>query len=176
MIVVFLMFRVLFNRYYELNERCFLPTSESNEFTRRVVPLGGRPVTAFNLPWRYLPELQDSTIGARQSAVSLSLALFEANPMDQLYRIHVALLGVNRGASAYLYGDNAVTGQPMLLGFDDHFALFFGLWMAADIPDARYLKRVIEECAPRAALSSTFEYAFTNLEAVVMHVEQLSAD
>jgi hypothetical protein len=47
--------------------------------------------------------------------------------------------------------------------------------MAADIPDAHYLKQVIEDCAPKAALSSPFEYAFANLEGVVMHVDQLSA-
>jgi hypothetical protein len=60
------------------------------------------------------------------------------------------------------------------LGFDDHFALLFGIWLAAEIPDAFYLRWMIDRFAPKATLSSPFEYAIANLEGVVMHVVQLT--
>jgi hypothetical protein len=186
MILVFRLFRVIFNRYYELDPGRFAPTNESDKFVKRVVRLSDGPAMEFNLPWDYLPNLEDRTIPIRelfqndpiygQSARSLSLALFEPNPMDQLFRMHTALLGVSRGADFHVHGANPVRGQPALLGFDDHFAIFFGIWLASEIPDAHYLKHVIEGCVPKAALSSPFEYALANLEAVVMHLRQLSAD
>jgi hypothetical protein len=79
-----------------------------------------------------------------------------------------------RAAGADLHSGRGQNGQPSLLGFDDHFPLLFGIWLAAEIPDALYLRWMIDRFAPKAALSSPFEYVMANLEGVVMHVVQLT--
>jgi hypothetical protein len=178
-VLMLLIFRLLFNRMYERDPHRFAPRADSAEFVRRAVAIGGDSADSQPLPWRFLPKIVDRSVSMRElfqgdpiyaaASAELSLALFECNPLDQLYRIHKALLGVNKGADVHI----GRCGKSSLLGFDDHFAILFGIWMASEIPDACYLKWMIDSYAPKGSLSSPFEYALANLEGVVLHVEQI---
>jgi hypothetical protein len=178
-VLALVVFRVLFNRAYEQDTNRFAPGPESAAFVRTAAAIGDGPASALALPWVFLPEGsdEDGPLRAiftsdpiyREASEEFSMALFEPNPMDQIHRIHSGLLAVARGASKH-----SPEMASMLLGFDDHFTLSFGSWMCSEMPDAQYLWRMIDQYAPKNVLSSTFEYAVTYLEVVVLHIKQFS--
>jgi hypothetical protein len=111
LVLLLLMFRVLFNRCYEKNGEKFVATEESAGFLKKMERLGEEPASGFCLPWEFLPKVVDRSISARklfgsdetyrEAGGSLTMALFECNPLDMLERIHCGLLGVNRGADLH---------------------------------------------------------------------------
>jgi hypothetical protein len=171
-ILLLVFFRMLFNRYYELNPSFFAAKSESGSFIRRVRDLSVFPASEFSLPWNLLPvtdhsmgvrTLFISQPGFRTAANALSTALFEPNPFDQLYRIHQSLAAIHVAV---------VQGPAGLLSFDELFSLFCGVLMATDFPDGFYLHWLINNFIPKDGMAPAFEYAAANLEALVRHIDR----
>jgi hypothetical protein len=176
-----LMYRCFFNRCYELNPSFFAPSERSLDFLRKVDIVGRLPADSpgFCLPWNLLPPDADRHLPIRDffarmpkyadAARRLSTAIFECNPIDQLFQVHMSLLTIQRAASEFRRGE----ANAMLLSFDDLFALFFGVLTATQFSDLFYVKWMVDNFAPKPWLSPSFEYAQANLEALVMHVDRL---
>jgi hypothetical protein len=176
-------YRALFNRCYEVMPGFFAAHRTRFELLEKVDRIRNFPagLREFCLPWDLLPPV-DHTIPIRQvfqnhprymvAAASLSMAALESNPFDQLYRIHSALSVLQETGNSYRHPDNPSLWSEML-SFDELFALFFGVLMAADFADPFFVRWMITEFAPKSWLSPSFEYAFANLDALVVHLEQI---
>jgi hypothetical protein len=177
-----LLYRTLFNRRYELSPAFFAAHEGSLEFMRKVDIVGRLPADSvgFCLPWNLLPPDADRHLPIREffaslpqyaeAARCLSTAIFECNPIDQLFHIHMSLLMIMRAASAFKNSESTST----LLSFDDLFALFFGVLTATQFSDLLYVWWMVDSFAPKPWLSPSFEYSQANLEALVIHVERLN--
>jgi hypothetical protein len=178
--ILLVFFRMLFNRYYELKPHVFAPKVGSHIFMRHVRDLSVLEASEFSIPWDLIPAADHSIAvgvlfgrepGFRIASAAFSTAIFEPNPLDQLYRIQQSLSAIHTTVVAH----RTATGYPHpteMLSFDEQFALFCGILMAAESPDASYLQWSIAAFAPRAGLAPAFEYAAANLEALVSHVRR----
>jgi hypothetical protein len=105
-------------------------------------------------------------------------AIFASNPIDQLYWVHISLMTIHKGALANRTGDRRPELQDVnqLLCFDDLFSLFLGTLLASEMPDVFWVSWLIGEYAPKSSLSPSFEYAEANIEALVLHIQQVDVD
>jgi hypothetical protein len=177
-----LLYRALFNRCYELSPAFFAAHKGSLEFLRKVDIAGRLPADSvgFCLPWNLLPPDADRHLPIREffaslpqyaeAARCLSTAIFECNPIDQLFRIHMSLFMIQSTVSAFMNSGST----SALLSFDDIFALFFGVLTATQFADILYVWWMVDSFAPKPWLSPSFEYAQASLEALVIHVERLN--
>jgi hypothetical protein len=177
------LYRALFNRCYELNPEFFAGHRTGSALLEKVDRLRHLPsgLRAFCLPWELLPpgerampirELFESEPSYKSAADALSMSALEPNPIDQLYQIHRVFLTLQDTANRYRHRSDCQV-FPELLSFDELFALFFGVVMAADFADVFFVRWMINEFAPKSWLSPSFEYAVANLDALVIHLEQL---
>jgi hypothetical protein len=174
-------YRALFNRCYELSPAFFAAYNGSLEFLCKVDVVGRLPADSvgFCLPWNLLPPDADRYLPIREffarlpqyaeAAGCLSTAIFECNPIDQLFHVHMSLLTIQRAASEFRKSEL----MTALLSFDDLFALFFGILTATPFADLLYVSWMVNNFAPKPWLSPSFEYAQANLEVLVIHVVRL---
>jgi hypothetical protein len=182
--VLLVLFRTLFNRYYELKPSLFGPKTESWRFLCQAHDMSMLEATNFSIPVDVIPATEHhTTMGTlfagkpafRMASEAFSVAVFEPNPVDQLYRVHLSLAAIQRAAIDQRTAAGLSTPGG-LLPLDDLFALFCGVLMAADIRDGFYLHWSIRVFAPRNGLSPALEYAAVNLEALVSHVNRYRKD
>jgi hypothetical protein len=179
-------FRTIFNRCYELHSDYFSQKPDLGVL-QKLKALGELEILHFPLPWRLLPEF-DRAVGIAEffhndpffsaAAQFLSGALFESNPIDALYYVHKCLTSIRKAAMIHGTSSAAVGPQGMatLLCFDDLFSLFFGIFLASELVDVFFIESLVNQFAPKASLSPSFEYAQANLEALVLHCESVTVD
>lgn len=171
-------FRVLFNRFYELYPEYLLHPID--ECMNVVWVLRKLPAKAFPLPsdlitgdieGKSISEVFNRDNQYHAAAQFLENAIFETNPTDVLYYLHRCLLSINKGALINRLGANPASPEDVnqLLCFDDLFSLFFGVFLASEVPDIFGINRFLNDYAPKQNLSPAFEYTQANLEALVMH-------
>jgi hypothetical protein len=180
------LYRALFNRCYEIVPGFFAAHFTPIELLGKVGRLRELPANLreFCLPWQLL-QPTDHTIPIRDLFISensygaaveaLSLASFEPNPIDQLHQIHRVFLVLQQTANAYAH-PGVPQAHAELFSFDELFALFFGVLMAAECVDIFFVAWMINEFAPKSWLSPSFEYALANLDALVAHLQQIDVN
>lgn len=113
------------------------------------------------------------------AADSLVNSILEPNPIDALFCIHFALIGINKGAFAN-FKDNVISNESQnsknqnyemkqLLCFDDMFALMLGTLLGSEKPDIFFVADMIEKFAPKMSLSPSFDFALANVEGLASH-------
>ena len=108
----------------------------------------------------------------------LTLSLFQCNPLDALYCVHMCLNWIQKGALRHRSNNNANNkdsdnGAKYLLCFDDLFSLLFGTLMGTEFQDIIFVSQFIINYSPKQNLSPALEYAFANIEALAMHCKKL---
>lgn len=185
-VALLMLFRVIFNRCYELNEDVFTSHSSGDLFVK-VERLGLIPAVKYSMPWELMKtddvnipigEYFRSDKEYARASDTLYKSTFASNPIDALYAVHRTLVQIHRGALVNKYGEKARHAEDgsTVLCFDDLFALFFGTLLASDIPDLHYISKLTDDFAPKSLLSPPFEYAQANTEALVLHVIQLNLE
>lgn len=102
--------------------------------------------------------------------------IYITNPIDSLYWIHRALLGIHKAGLLSELGDRSeATSEDLnhLLSFDDLFSLLVGVVLASDLPDVQMLFNFIIQFTPRYCLSNSFEYAQAGITALMMHFQEV---
>jgi hypothetical protein len=100
----------------------------------------------------------------------LEAACFDTNPLDMLYRVHVAIRATEAAATHYSGG--AVTFFP----FEVEFGLFVAVVLAADIPELEAIARFMQHYTPKSRLGTVLEYAKSTIVAAALHCQELAAD
>lgn len=138
----------------------------------------------------YIKTNQDCSIGKLFENIthfeiasdSLINSMLEPNPIDALFCIHLALIGVNKGAFANFNNstNNSTENSndskshedlemKQLLCFDDMFALMLGTLLGSEKPDIFFVADMIEKFAPKMSLSPSFDFALANVEGLASH-------
>jgi hypothetical protein len=185
-VALLLLFRAFFNRTYELFPSSFVTTTE-NALLAKIRDLSEIEVFRHNLPWKLLPrenrgmKIGDLFRNDRYFAAAgqyLSYPIFDANPIDALYRVHKSLVVIHKAAMIHRKNGESASPEDVteLLCFDDLFSLFYGTLMGSDAQDVFYVAKMITDYAPKACLSPAFEYAQANMEALVLHCKALNLE
>jgi hypothetical protein len=183
-LLLLLLFRVIFNRSYELLPEVFAPPTDPALLVK-LRELSKLEAVHFLLPWGLLPKVESSVpigelfrndehFGA--AADILSLPLFDTNPIDALHSIHNCLAAIRVAAIVHQKGGEKATAddRTKVVAFDDLFALFFGTVLGAETTDIFFVGALIENFTPRESLSPVLEYAQANLQALVEYCRTIS--
>ena len=180
-IALLLFYRLGMNRAYELYSHLFTPQPE--QLAKKLEILGNMPAKNFPLPIKLMQhidtekpirEIFQNDKNFMSAAMFLTNAEFESNPIDSLYDIHKCLICIHKAALINRLGDTLASFDDVneMLCFDDLFSLLFGVCLASDLPSITRLVNFIDDFAPKQCLSPSFEYALSNLEALLMHFEK----
>jgi hypothetical protein len=182
-----LLFRVLFNRCYELLPQFIRPTVDVR-LNLKLGDLGAISAGRFPIPWRYMPRNCDRSTPIGEIARAdpffgaasqfLFPTAFDTNPLDCLWRVHRCLLQIHKGSLIHSADGKELTAveTTKLMALDDLFSVFFMVLVGAETPDVMPMVRLIRDFAPRDGLSPSFQYAQSNVEALLMHVEALDVN
>ena len=103
----------------------------------------------------------------------LLISYFHFNPIDSLFYIHNTMNFIHKAAiSKFLGKEPSLDDLKQILGFDDLFSLFLGIFISSDLPDIYQLFNSISLFTPKTCLSPMFEYSKANLEALVLHIKK----
>lgn len=131
-------------------------------------------------------DLFETIVHFKDAANSLRTSVLQSNPIDALFCIHMALIGINKGAFAnfneqsHLNENTKISNSKndrnhddfdmkQLLCFDDMFALMLGTFLGSDKPDIFFVADMIEKFAPKMSLSPSFDFALANIEGLSSH-------
>ena len=186
------LYRASFNRLYELYPSSFISSDlqsvlkidnmKTNDFTSFTVSrdlIGSEPHGIISTFFASDPLYN-------RAADCLSLALFQSNPMDALYCIHMSLGWIQRAALIHRseheennkknieHNNSSIPHlKRYLLCFDDLFSLLYGSLMATEYQDIFFVSRFINDFIPKNSLSPGFEYALANIEALSLHCKRV---
>ena len=188
------LFRAAFNRVYELYPSSFISTNI--DIVNKIDHLKSSDFSSINISRELLGEEPSGLISeffARdpiywRAGDALCLALFQSNPFDSLYYVHLSLGYIQRAALLHRadyeqskHKDNPSSSNDSsasqvrryMLCFDDLFALFYGSMLSADYQDIVFVSHFVNDFVPKANLAPGFEYALANIEALSIHCNKL---
>lgn len=181
---ILILFRAGFNYVYEKYSQFFNLTKGELEFNQKVEKIAIRPLSDFTFPLSLMQKVPTSS-EIRQvfrndknffsASQFLAFAEYESNPIDALFNIHKCLIMIQKAALINRLGENSAKFEDVnsLLCFDDLFSLFFGTSLASDIASLSRLHNFIQEFIPKMSLSPSFEYSYSNLQALIVHILNL---
>jgi hypothetical protein len=181
--VKLVLYRVFFNRCYELLPEFFAAHRGTPEMLEKMERLGNCSAEAreFCIPWNLLPEIERG-VSVRElfenfeelkgAAGRIVVAGFKSNPMDQLNEIHQSFVEIQNAVNAQRKEGEEIA----MMSFDELFSLFFVLVMALDTVDVFFINWMVNQYAPMQDLSPPFNYAQANLDAVILHINQIDSD
>jgi hypothetical protein len=186
-VALLLLARVLFNRCYEILPEVVHPIPDL-ALNAKLREMEGVPAYHFTLPWTKMPRDCDrqQSIGevvradAFLAAASQFLfsTIFDSNPFDCLWRVHRCIRQITKSCVIHGAGGKelARVEEIEMLPFDDLFSIFFAVLIAAQVPDVMVMARMVGDLAPKEGLSPAFEYAQSNLEAVLAHLHDVDVE
>jgi hypothetical protein len=186
-VALVILFRVLFNRCYELLPQVIRPTVDVH-FNVKVRDIGAIPAGDFPLPWLYMPRNCDHNTPLGEiarvdpffaaAAQFLFPTAFDTNPLDCLWRVHRCLLQIHKSSLIHSADGKELTvvETTKLMALDDLFSVFLMVFIGAQTPDVMPMVRLIRDFAPREGLSPSFQYAQSNVEALLIHVDSLDVN
>ena len=181
-ILMMLLFRYAFDRLYlygksPLNRDTFYKSdlTNINALSRYLMNCTFEDI---NPPDEYCPKHEQnsriSTVFRNDpsyfhSIQSLESMAFYTNPIDSLNEVCNAIKFIEIAANKYH------RSKEVLMEFDTIFGLFICVTAGAHIPEFQKYSDFIDECLPSSGLTSEFDYAHTNLQAVTNHLKTLIA-
>ncbi|EAX87474.1 hypothetical protein TVAG_148410 [Trichomonas vaginalis G3] len=181
---ILILFRVGFNYVYQKYSNFFICSEEDNKISEKIEKIARRPLSDFPFPLG-LMQKSDSSSCIRDvfrndahfysASQFLALAEYESNPLDALFAVHKCLVCIHKAALINRLGVNPASLEDVnsLLCFDDLFSLFFGTAIASDISSLGRLYSFIDEYIPKQCLSPSFEYSYSNLQALILHIKNI---
>jgi hypothetical protein len=165
-------YRVIFDRLYERTEFAYSDGRQPLLIRLSRLPLGlfpfpldiASPADLASPISRYF-ERADPFISPAQCLLDAALA---CNPMDALFSVHRALLGIRQAA---MNGDDLRT----VLCFDDLFALLVGVLLASDLPDFFAMAEFVDKFVPKK-ISNSFQYAKMAVTALAVHFTSIDVE
>lgn len=183
-VALMIYYRIVYNRLYEKYSDIFFCSNLEDE--DKVMKIADIPACLFPMPDEFKPDVigiasmrdvfqNDAVYYA--AAQFLNCMIFDTNPIDILYNIHKSLLAINKAALIRRLNGHIVTSVDdiqQILCFDDLFILFFGVMCASDIPELFAISNFISKHTPAFCLTNSFEYAQAGIEALIIHMSELS--
>jgi hypothetical protein len=183
-VVLLMYFRCVFDRVYERHSHLFAPVFDRR--FEKLEELAQMPADFFVLPRDlFSVDLKSVSIAElfrgqqfyRAAAQFFEAATFSVNPIDALYLVNKAMVGVRKAALIIRMGNASASVADInrALPFDDLFALLFGALLASGPPvvDVFHLASLVQRFSPKQALSPLLAFAKANLEALCAHIDRL---
>ena len=186
------LFRTAFNRVYELYPSAF--TSTNVQIVNKIDQLKSSDFSTITVSHELLGEEPSGAISSFfakdpiywRAGDALCLSIFQPNPFDSLYYIHLSLNYIQRAALIHRSEHELIKRmnnpkpedaysqtKRYMLCFDDLFTLFYGSMLAADYQDIVFVSHFVNDFVPKANLAPGFEYALANIEALAIHFQKL---
>jgi hypothetical protein len=148
-IAILLLYRALFNRFYELHPDEFAPSVVGDRPVGKEVVPDGPPGTGFDF---------------------FAMATFASNPLDALYYVHEGIMAVQAEARR----QNGLATDEFF-SWDTLFSLLSRALLenAPFLPDIFFVAWMVGQFAPTDSLSPSFDYAKATIEGLAEYCGQL---